>query len=121
MRISDWSSDVCSSDLGSVRGLIQARHVENARKLVSPMLATIAGGVNRAAAPDVQVRIAGSIRPGEHGRRTDAAGQATLLLPGANLCPTSNSTICWVARRRGLVRPRKLHRDRKSTRLNSSH
>src|SRR3546814_1887268 len=48
MRISDWSSDVCSSDLDTVAGDALARGAESTASVTNDAEATVASGVAEA-------------------------------------------------------------------------
>src|SRR3546814_3914047 len=113
MRISDWSSDVCSSDLHMVT------------PTVGPRLIADAAGLIDVARPAPQRRVG----TGRHFQRpADVAllcrSKAAELLhfrkhrrAAAGLCDPAHPKL------RSLLRSTKLppSRDRKSTRLNSSH
>src|SRR3546814_8916966 len=67
MRISDWSSDVCSSDLDDLRALLQ-HHFRVLRKKPDQLLAVgfqHVGAHERALADKIRLRLAD--RPGEAG------------------------------------------------------
>src|SRR3546814_7578327 len=107
MRISDWSSDVCSSDLDPVEYLIPAAIqntvVRNLDVAAHDNYAAKLRALKRSAMTDV---LLGEIRDIETGKAfMDLAGSGvnvytTVHAPSAALIP---------------------QRDRKSTRLNSSH
>src|SRR3546814_2038971 len=106
MRISDWSSDVCSSDLG-------IRVQETAADL--PVLLAVLSSLRDAPLPDKtiafgEVGLSGEIRPIPNGeeRLKEAAthGFKRAIVPRGN-APKGGSY-------KGME-------DRKSTRLNSSH
>src|SRR3546814_2186292 len=107
MRISDWSSDVCSSDLRGGGKAVDARVARFApgkcRRLVvkigSALLVDDAGEVRRDWLRSVIADIA----------ERRAAGQEIIIV--------SSGSIALGARRLGLAKGG----DRKSTRLNSSH
>src|SRR3546814_5280034 len=91
MRISDWSSDVCSSDLDGVRHLSRARGGslagEAAAEIIdgngNPGLRSRASSKRAAVVPD-----SGQRRHRRH--RADDSTHAALMRPGAQ--PTSRST-----------------------------
>src|SRR3546814_1705277 len=123
MRISDWSSDVCSSDLAAVSGRIQAlarAHTlladsrwEGAEltTLVREELAPFGPEGERVSikGPFVELKPAAtqSLALALHELATNAAKYGALSVPQGHL------TITWS------VEP--TSGDRKSTRLNSSH
>src|SRR3546814_9808690 len=93
MRISDWSSDVCSSDL-------------SVRRSAAPIAA--AGGARSAKRP-------GGKEDG--GRGSGAAARSGQGAGGKRCVPEIQSQL-WRDHAAG---PARADRDRKSTRLNSSH
>src|SRR3546814_3155038 len=119
MRISDWSSDVCSSDLATQAQLCRAKEA-------------IHDVVRRAEAVVHQLPVA--FRPYYEQRRQfalrDAGGELDIdLLPvveGAQRLPRRTTAAARVAeaqvlqRQPGIDRRGGTGRDRKSTRLNSS-
>src|SRR3546814_5793174 len=106
MRISDWSSDVCSSDLVSVGtdGLVTATFADGSNQML--------GKIAMASFPAME-----GLRPigDAHWQPTGESGAAVIDSPGSGAM--------------GAVRSGALERsnvditeeDRKSTRLNSSH
>src|SRR3546814_1107871 len=100
MRISDWSSDVCSSDLG--RGRADRPHQRAARRLTMS-------------------------RRRHHERKPDAAPADVDRKPGGPLDPFAilveyeRKSLAHVAGLPEQLDAPGLWRDRKSTRLNSSH
>src|SRR3546814_3307241 len=104
MRISDWSSDVCSSDLST----------------------TIESGVADLDDPALKDRIDG-LKATRDQARADAERASALLVSSAQqaITPTMLRKFASTARRRIRLEGggyRRDHlRDRKSTRLNSSH
>src|SRR3546814_3367824 len=77
MRISDWSSDVCSSDLEGARRAACRREV-----LLGAGQEDEAGGFRRQAGPDRLPRKAGHRR-----RQGGAGGEARPLAGGGGGCP----------------------------------
>src|SRR3546814_10674171 len=117
MRISDWSSDVCSSDLGLDKALLSS-HVDKA-----PSLITI-----RNAAHDARLRTIenaracfGSGTQGMHAARYDGRW---LIAEQADVHPSLRSIWILYLAPMGIDGDDfhwKIEADRKSTRLNSSH
>src|SRR3546814_2915744 len=120
MRISDWSSDVCSSDLGIGIGKRLARAVDMEEAQRDGRNAI--GLSNQKAHSLLRVlaeRIDGTQRRALALRRRNGfervvGGIAELPLPGAQLCRRTLRHFHRLARRIAV-------QDRKSTRLNSSH
>src|SRR3546814_7347539 len=103
MRISDWSSDVCSSDL-----------VEMAdRKLVAIVRPARFGDQSALVAVDIGER-------GPHGRKIELGAREIRM--GADAAVADGKRMA-VRQHHKLMRPDPVGRqlDRKSTRLNSSH
>src|SRR3546814_4510043 len=105
MRISDWSSDVCSSDLAALAGaagsVLEADPRRPPDRLAAAAVADLVGAVDRRRGRAAVVDAGGVLA----GRVADAFGR----LRDQRL-------------RRPLARPAgRAHEDRKSTRLNSSH
>src|SRR3546814_4221140 len=101
MRISDWSSDVCSSDLDTV---------------------IVAGGIEVVPAGAGTIGYLQTIA--RHSRRLAAICNGAFILAQAGLLDGRRATTHWASAR--LLRERfpavKVdEEDRKSTRLNSSH
>src|SRR3546814_7070441 len=109
MRISDWSSDVCSSDLDDHRLVAQFRAVA--------LLDTGVEGI----AIDVGERQAVEVRVPEHAQT--AAGRAARRGCGAGWLRKSLEAVAAEPRHDSGGRRQGLRQllDRKSTRLNSSH
>src|SRR3546814_8655004 len=106
MRISDWSSDVCSSDLNDIRGescfvIGPARHLALCRSMLP----------EHAADPSLGHRH-------HHSDVIDTAPSArgAQKFPRAASCNISLSSV-----RSEIARRSRTFSDRKSTRLNSSH
>src|SRR3546814_5839103 len=120
MRISDWSSDVCSSDLQSARDLLHDRHPHGDVEIVEDML-----GVR----PHVPLKIADV--PATIGHEGDLAVHPDALLQQQFMKATTRPVVMsdheaeparWLANFAILARiDDGLTQDRKSTRLNSSH
>src|SRR3546814_1520773 len=103
MRISDWSSDVCSSDLARLTDLRDAARILKGRKVapgVRAMISPGSSGVRRAAEAEGIDRI--FIEAGFEWRRS-----------GCSLCLAMNDD--------SLAPGERCASDRKSTRLNYSH
>src|SRR3546814_10470414 len=129
MRISDWSSDVCSSDLGGDEGLlatvpallfpgVAAAHRQ--RQLVGELVVALGEHGGRPRLLRIAEKIGGVVPCGEGKRRRDQVLEAQDLRNAeVNLLPLVESA------RNEVERPAKVGReaqlDRKSTRLNSSH
>src|SRR3546814_6459200 len=119
MRISDWSSDVCSSDLPPIRGLVQMDgqlhpKVHAFRSLVDcdRLLATLPTA-RRA------VVVGGGLLGIQVARALSVRGVDTEIVEGTDhLLSTQLDERGGSILKRGL---KKLGTDRKSTRLNSSH
>src|SRR3546814_8331792 len=114
MRISDWSSDVCSSDLEAARLIVEAANL-----LESDQLEETGGGVG-VGDPDHGVKIFGHA-PNIVPRRRNGTGALPLqrrlsiannFAFGASLVTLNLFQGPW---------PDLEYKDRKSTRLNSSH
>src|SRR3546814_19689881 len=80
MRISDWSSDVCSSDLDAQAGKhyeLQKLHLEtgslNARDPFDLDLSTTV--ISKAPAAQVDVALSGTIKPDFEAQKLDTAGR----------------------------------------------
>src|SRR3546814_2162541 len=107
MRISDWSSDVCSSDLGASVVLADGQVVESAGRrpdataLVKALSSDSDNGVERSASGAVY--------------RTDA-GSIVVAVPLMRADDTIAGAVVLQVERRNTR-----ERDRKSTRLHSSH
>src|SRR3546814_2325861 len=106
MRISDWSSDVCSSDLSLATNFGYSQHAKRQGHGLPHLSARHAHQLQAASAQITNDAIC--MRDG----RQDAAGSGMrLLLPGEQINLQSER-----------LRPaNELGTDRKSTRLNSSH
>src|SRR3546814_10277078 len=102
MRISDWSSDVCSSDLVSDHALERLVRRIGAAPVLEGQLDRLAA----AAIEDDELYLAGQLLPRRFERKAIGFAEAFEHLHIV---------------RRGRVRFRPRHQDRQSTRLNSSH
>src|SRR3546814_9501053 len=111
MRISDWSSDVCSSDLKRYRHIFGAGVLREAFPAGTELEAVLA-------ADDAVIGFAvigfATFRD-DRDRRGDVEGgerafAAAVRLDGV-ICDGGHDTVYWINR----------DQDRKSTRLNSSH
>src|SRR3546814_2443216 len=116
MRISDWSSDVCSSDLGAV-----ARH----RVRADAPASGVAAGCRAAAGAVAAVTVAGVVdRPAARTQGERAVGFAARI-PRSPVAAHLGVLRGFRHRRRPLAaagqHPGTPLADRKSTRLNSSH
>src|SRR3546814_2880754 len=104
MRISDWSSDVCSSDLSTDYKPHIPRYIEHCRNLLLQGVGLAIFGTNSEA---------NSLGMAEKRQLLDALLQDGLpagrMMPGTGACSVTESIE--------MTR----HADRKSTRLNSSH
>src|SRR3546814_10271286 len=115
MRISDWSSDVCSSDLGAV---LLAGHngiVLNANDLAEPIGQVLQSGQHEELRAAVQAALAGNaaqVSPllVKAGPGTTAAERAFDVV----VLPWASGTVALLLGRAVTLE------DRKSTRLNSS-
>src|SRR3546814_5061621 len=111
MRISDWSSDVCSSDLDQVvidQAAIQTVVVQAANmSLGVNLLQLVTEQVARALDPDYDIEIVEM----HHRHKVDAPSGTALML-GEAAAKGRDVALSQVAR---------MARERKSTRLNSSH
>src|SRR3546814_5702409 len=106
MRISDWSSDVCSSDLGLRRLVDGPRELSDDEKVAAQR---IYGDILRVGAAERQGRELGEL----YARIVEADAADRLLL----VIRDEKALLA-----RGRVAPiGHAGRDRKSTRLNSSH
>src|SRR3546814_2183741 len=106
MRISDWSSDVCSSDLNLIYGgaPMPIEKFEQVREFFGPVVGATYGQTE-------SPQIVTAITPAEFSEPANlgSAGRATWFSEFA------------IMDREGRVRPAGQAGDRKSTRLNSSH
>src|SRR3546814_2879318 len=100
MRISDWSSDVCSSDLLRYVVGVEANPVKSLRRDKIGPVVVIAG-------------------PHEQKRTGDIEDSATPSFPSANAGYKASDAGRRISR--PSLRFHKPAKDRKSTRLNSSH
>src|SRR3546814_7325979 len=105
MRISDWSSDVCSSDLLDVRGV--AVHIGSQLTALAPL---------EAAFEKVGALIEALRDEGHNIRTADLGGGLGVPYDPALPIPPSPAAYGDILFRAGDKRE-----DRKSTRLNSSH
>src|SRR3546814_3705271 len=123
MRISDWSSDVCSSDLSSVGHRISDVDLDDPNFEHTPYDALVAYG---------RSKTANVLFPAEFGRRHASRGiSAAAVHPGAILETELQRHITPEFRAQSASRssvqltkktiPQGAATDRKSTRLNSSH
>src|SRR3546814_4461660 len=108
MRISDWSSDVCSSDLDDrvILAAKVARHRE-----------AEAGRDRGRAVRRAEGVVDALLAAGE-------SGEAAALAQGADAVAPAGEDLVRIALMRDVpdqLVPRRLEQDRKSTRLNSSH
>src|SRR3546814_7515989 len=116
MRISDWSSDVCSSDLLADRAVAGAEgeRPHGAALGLRPGPHPAPGGALREAdGLSRRAELAGRVAPGHQGR--DLASPAAQRIQAAGSVRPVDAEIHHLEQG-GLGRP-----DRKSTRLNSSH
>src|SRR3546814_2799496 len=118
MRISDWSSDVCSSDLDAVRDAdcIIVRAVNVTAELMDrcPRLKIVAkhgAGMDNIDIPAATAR--GLVVTHTGGANSPAVAEAAVMLMLA--------TLRRVPQVHNLVLEGRFQGDRKSTRLNSSH
>src|SRR3546814_2687777 len=118
MRISDWSSDVCSSDLDSTI-LLRRPDIAEAESLLRAANASI-GAARAAFFPKISLTaVAGTM----------SLGLSNLLGGGSDtwtVAPSATMPIFDFGRTKGNLRYAEASRDvaladRKSTRLNSSH
>src|SRR3546814_4364729 len=111
MRISDWSSDVCSSDLAGLKALdfpaIERAKLKNGIEVVFARRATV---------PTVQVAV--SFDAGYAADPHNALGTQSLML---SLMDEGTMSLDSIAFAEAKERLGAAIRDRKSTRLNSSH
>src|SRR3546814_4022256 len=108
MRISDWSSDVCSSDLPS------AGKAEETTETPTDSLAMTAEAIRKAA---IGVE---AVQPGGLGSEILAQGTVAATPAGeAIVTARAGGAVTQVLKRLG--DPVRAGEDRKSTRLNSSH
>src|SRR3546814_9280365 len=116
MRISDWSSDVCSSDLRQLTGFFYQGDVfgvEYGLRDSAAEAVTNAVLARRPASSD------GPDAPGQNRaleRALDSANQCIFLLGRRNASERVAAFLLIAAKRLSAI-----GRDRKSTRLNSSH
>src|SRR3546814_7562587 len=115
MRISDWSSDVCSSDLESRSGTLLSGNekIETAARKGQVRLLLHASD----AGEDGRKKLAQAWRVGEDDEGSGREGQ---------VLPVDRGTLSMALGRENAVHlaltdARAADRDRKSTRLNSSH
>src|SRR3546814_3593253 len=118
MRISDWSSDVCSSDLAHTAACATARCDVARRHLASLARACDLTDAPRRKSTGGTDHIVATGRGAADGRyqraETRSAACGTCVAPRGAATPTG-------AYRDGLTCTNCRDRDRKSTRLNSSH
>src|SRR3546814_4188711 len=108
MRISDWSSDVCSSDLlAQWEAAGRAGQVRQFVTMVSPL-----------ALRTIRKRVPQPFRRPAFVAEWRNYYAATDLVAGGQGLPLDGLTYTHNHRRRGMPFP---YQDRKSTRLNSSH
>src|SRR3546814_2362070 len=106
MRISDWSSDVCSSDLNSGRGWVTAEYGMLPRSTHSRTEREASRGKQSGRTQEIQRLVGRSLRA-----VTDLAGFGERQI----------RLDCDVLQADGGTRTAAITGDRKSTRLNSSH
>src|SRR3546814_4965775 len=112
MRISDWSSDVCSSDLLSIHAFLSARVFGELK------LSFLAAGPTELRVLLIALTIAMYVQ----GKASDVLGDYSgydLLIGGVGTLLIALFVIQTIATGRHLANVDR--RDRKSTRLNSSH
>src|SRR3546814_5984663 len=112
MRISDWSSDVCSSDLGTITGCPKVRCMQVIAELERVGRGAYTGAMgwlNRDGDLDLNILIRSAEVEGAQLRFRTGAGIVADSEPRHELDETR-------AKARGMLRA-----DRKSTRLNSSN
>src|SRR3546814_3258297 len=115
MRISDWSSDVCSSDLGHSCQRPALQFLAPDRPAVGAGTATMMTGTAIAVSDDDRINAAADTA---FEKAREQIGGSPSTMQGARLRGLLNPRVA-LGKRRLLA----LHRcpDRKSTRLNSSH
>src|SRR3546814_2717030 len=119
MRISDWSSDVCSSDLDPVEGNDSA---QAALEVLLPPQADLSLSIDGPATlPRRAFRAEYAFTLANSG--TIAAAQPTLVIEGNTMTATASvqAPAGWQCSKQYNGGPRSATLDRKSTRLNSSH
>src|SRR3546814_8887943 len=105
MRISDWSSDVCSSDLTR----ISARRIRLRSGLMLRITVELVPFGDETQAREIAVASIGNV-----GGSADLGDYAyTLSAEASPLAPAVGHN--------GIIKGYRRHQDRKSTRLNSSH
>src|SRR3546814_9153391 len=113
MRISDWSSDVCSSDLGDLLQLGKAVDPEEFVKIEIAVLALRRVGVGR---QEIEADRLAALAQVEHDRIARQVDAGYLLDPCGDIA-ADDQRLALRRRQEDLV----ARLDRKSTRLNSSH
>src|SRR3546814_1661313 len=109
MRISDWSSDVCSSDL-KLRGGLK----------VAAVKAPGFGDRRKAMLEDIAILTAGNVVSEELGTKLENVTLGMLGRAKKIIIDKDNTTVVDGAGARSDIDAR-VAQDRKSTRLNSSH
>src|SRR3546814_1158147 len=121
MRISDWSSDVCSSDLGIAQHELQLRPIEGALAGIQAVLqAGLLDGSHERALGLVPGGIVAGANGGPVGELHHQVLEAEVAVNLAQQVAEDHRLAVDLVRRAedvGVV----LGEDRKSTRLNSSH
>src|SRR3546814_9724788 len=133
MRISDWSSDVCSSDLLNVAEWADGMHAHPLATLPAPAHLPPAGEGARRADEGASAASCFWVSPGKQLKstlrcaRAPSSGASRHLLPQAGeglrsgLIPSGASRTAYGEERSPLAAPTGLRgSDRKSTRMNSS-
>src|SRR3546814_2024707 len=118
MRISDWSSDVCSSDLATVKLLLEALIVRSANDAAVALAEAVSG--SEAAFATAMTRKAQDLGMTQT-VFANASGlpDAAQVTTARDLAMLGRALVADFPDRYGLFS--KTYVDRKSTRLNSSH
>src|SRR3546814_1806259 len=115
MRISDWSSDVCSSDLGEALATLVVNKLRGGLK-VAAVKAPGFGDRRKAMLEDIAVLTAGNVVSEELGTKLESVTLGMLGRAKKVIIDKDNTTVVDGAGARSDI-----DGDRKSTRLNSSH
>src|SRR3546814_939834 len=112
MRISDWSSDVCSSDLGG--RLLTKESQSSPVQAGEDLFALDAGAIAERLSGSPEGRAAFVRAAAEAGVAEAQAVYGQILLDGAGVAVDQRAALEWFSKADAQ------HQDRKSTRLNSN-
>src|SRR3546814_1611277 len=126
MRISDWSSDVCSSDLAAWAGNVEVLAAPDLLSLLNHFKGSALLPAPRPGEVEAPVRVVdlAQVKGQETAKRAleiAAAGGHNLLMAGPPGAGKSLMAACLPGILPDLTPAEALEVDRKSTRLNSSH